>query len=41
MGEVIHGDYSRWANDEMLHTTTNYECYKGYIPVIMIEIISK
>ena len=29
MGEVIHGDYSRWANDEMLHTTTNYECYKG------------
>ena len=26
MGEVIHGDYSRWANDEMLHTTTNYEC---------------
>ena len=29
MGEVIHGDYSRWANPEMLHATTNYECYKG------------
>ena len=29
MGEVIHGDYTRWSNDEMLHTTTNYECYKG------------
>ena len=24
--EIIN---SRWANDEMLHTTTNYECYKG------------
>lgn len=29
MGEVIHGDYRRWANPEMLDTTTNYECYKG------------
>lgn len=29
MGEVVHGDYSRWANDNMLHATTNYECYKG------------
>ena len=29
MGEVIHGDYSRWANPEMLHSVTNYECYKG------------
>lgn len=29
MGEVIHGDYSRWANDEMLHATTNYELHKG------------
>ena len=24
MGEVIHGDYSRWANPEMLHSVTNY-----------------
>ncbi len=29
MGEVIHGDYNRWANDQMLDSTTNYECYKG------------
>ena len=29
MGEVVHGDYSRWANNEMLHSVTNYECYKG------------
>lgn len=29
MGEVIHGDYGRWANDEMLHSVTNYELHKG------------
>lgn len=29
MGEVIHGDYRRWANDEMFDGTTNYEAYKG------------
>lgn len=29
MGEVIHGDYSRWANEEVLHSTTNYELHKG------------
>lgn len=29
MGEVVHGDYTRWANPERLHATTNYECYKG------------
>lgn len=29
MGEVIHGDYSRWANDETLHAVTNYELHKG------------
>ncbi|MEO1255282.1 MAG: alpha-amylase family glycosyl hydrolase [Bacteroidota bacterium] len=29
MGEVVHGDYYRWANDEMLDSTTNYEAYKG------------
>ncbi len=29
MGEVIHGDYSRWANDEMLHSVTDYELHKG------------
>jgi len=29
MGEVIHGDYSRWANSEMCHSVTNYELSKG------------
>jgi glycosidase len=29
MGEIIHGDYRNWANNEHLHSTTNYECYKG------------
>lgn len=29
MGEVIHGDYTTWANHEMLDSVTNYECYKG------------
>lgn len=29
MGEIIHGDYSEWANDKMLDSVTNYECWKG------------
>ena len=29
MGEVIHGDYARWANERMLHSVTNYELHKG------------
>lgn len=29
MGEIIHGNYARWANDDMLDSTTNYECWKG------------
>lgn len=29
MGEVIHGDYSRWANNETLHSVTNYTLHKG------------
>ena len=29
MGEVIHGDYSRWANAEMLHSVTNYALHKA------------
>lgn len=29
MGEVIHGDYIRWANDETLHSVTNYQLYKA------------
>lgn len=29
IGELLHGDYSRWVNPEILHSATNYECYKG------------
>jgi cyclomaltodextrinase / maltogenic alpha-amylase / neopullulanase len=29
LGEMIHGDYSRLANPEMLDSATNYEAYKG------------
>lgn len=29
MGEVIHGEYSRWVNDGMLHSVTNYELHKS------------
>lgn len=29
MGEVIHGDYARWVNHEMLHSVTNYELHKS------------
>lgn len=29
MGEVVHGDYRRWANPSTLDSVTNYECYKG------------
>lgn len=29
MGEIVHGDYRRWANPETLDSVTNYECYKG------------
>ncbi len=28
-GEMIHGDYNNIVNDEMLHSATNYECFKG------------
>lgn len=29
MGEVIHGQYSNWANPQMLHSVTNYELHKA------------
>ena len=29
LGEMLHGDYNRLMNPEMLHSATNYECYKG------------
>lgn len=30
MGEVIHGDYSRWANPSTLHSVTNYTLHKAF-----------
>lgn len=30
MGEVIHGDYSRWANEGTLHSVTNYALHKAF-----------
>ena len=29
VGETLHGDYNQWVGDGMLHSCTNYECYKG------------
>ena len=29
MGEVIHGDYSRWVNERTLHSVTNYHLHKA------------
>ena len=30
MGEVIHGNYSRWANEGTLHSVTNYMLHKAF-----------
>jgi cyclomaltodextrinase len=29
LGEIVHGDYRRWANPQTLDSVTNYEAYKG------------
>ena len=29
VGEVIHGDYIRWANENTLHSVTNYHLHKA------------
>lgn len=29
MGEVIHGEYSRWVNGQTLHSVTNYALHKA------------
>ncbi|MDE6210195.1 MAG: cyclomaltodextrinase [Lachnospiraceae bacterium] len=29
IGELLHGDYNQFVTDDMLHSCTNYECYKG------------
>ncbi len=43
LGETLHGDYNQWMNDDMLHSVTNYECYKGlfssFNSMNMFEII--
>lgn len=42
-GELLHGDYNQFVNDEMCHSATNYECYKGlyssFNSMNMFEII--
>ena len=32
VGELLHGDYNQFVGDGMLHSCTNYECYKVCIP---------
>ena len=43
IGELLHGDYSQFVNDDMLHSCTNYQCYKGlyssFNSMNMFEII--
>lgn len=29
VGEMLHGDYNQLLGEGMLHSVTNYECYKG------------
>ena len=29
IGETLHGDYNQLVNDDLVHSCTNYECYKG------------
>jgi len=29
LGEMIHGNYNDIVNERLLHSATNYECYKG------------
>ncbi|MBE5040702.1 alpha-amylase family glycosyl hydrolase [Ructibacterium gallinarum] len=29
IGELLHGDYNQFVSDQLLHSCTNYECYKG------------
>ena len=43
LGEILGGDYNRIMNDEMCHSVTNYECYKGIFSALnsdnLFEII--
>ena len=29
LGELLHGDYAQYVNNQELHSCTNYQCYKG------------
>lgn len=29
IGELLHGNYAEFVNGDMLHSATNYQCYKG------------
>ena len=44
LGELLHGDYNQFVNPEMLHSATNYACYKGLFSSFncmnMFEIIN-
>ena len=37
LGEILGGDYNRIMNDEMCHSVTNYECYKGIFSALNSE----
>ena len=43
LGEILGGDYTTIMNDEMCHSATNYECYKGIFSALnsdnLFEII--
>ena len=43
LGELLHGDYNQFVNDDMLHSCTNYKCYKGiyssFYSMNMFEIV--
>ena len=43
IGELLHGDYNQFVGEGMLHSCTNYECYKGlyssFNAMNMFEII--
>ena len=34
---MIHGDYKRIVNPEMLDSATNYECYKGLYSSVQLH----
>ncbi len=38
MGEIIHGDYRVWANDEMLDSVTIMSAGRAFIQAIMTKL---